>query len=58
MRESKTYTNEEILSNLSKLGGLMDTVKLKRKGLNTEAARLRKQIEYWEKLDKSQLKLC
>jgi len=53
----KTYTNEEIQKNIEMLSNRMDSLKLDRTELNRLIGELRKQIAYWNELDKSQYKM-
>lgn len=51
------YTNEEILSKINKLKKEILNIDNHRKELNKLKRRKKEQMEYWEKLDKSQLKM-
>ena len=52
-----TYTNEEIQSNINKLNTRIDQLKLQRTDITQNINHLKKQIEEWELLDTSQLKM-
>jgi hypothetical protein len=51
------YTQEEVLRNIDTFQKKEDDLINQRKELNKELGRIRKQKEYWEALDISQLKL-
>jgi hypothetical protein len=51
------YTQQEVLSNISKLNKIESDLILQRKELNRQLLEIRKQIEYWNELDLSQLKI-
>lgn len=51
------YTQEEVLRNINTFQKKEDDLINQRKELNKELGRIRKQKEYWEALDISQLKL-
>lgn len=53
----KVYTQEEVLRNINIFLKKEDDLVNQRKELNKELNRIRKQKEYWEALDISQLKL-
>jgi hypothetical protein len=53
----KVYTQKEVLKYINIFRDREDEVLNKRKELNKELFRIRKQKEYWENLDISQLKL-
>jgi hypothetical protein len=55
--ELKTYTTEEINSNINKLTVIQDGLKLERSELTRRIGQLKKQIDYWEELPKNQIKL-
>lgn len=52
-----TYTNEEIQKNIETLSNRVDSLKLDRTELNRLLGELRKQVLYWQELDKSQYKM-
>lgn len=54
---TKEYTQEEILRNINTFQKKEEDLINQRKELNKELGRVRKQKEYWEELDISQLKL-
>lgn len=56
MEESK-YNQEEVLINIGIFQRKEDDLKNQRKELNKEINRIKKQKEYWENLDISQLKI-
>jgi hypothetical protein len=51
------YTQQEVMSNISKLNKIESDLILQRKELNRQLLEIRKQIEYWKDLDLSQLKI-
>ena len=51
------YTQEEVLRNINTFQKKEEELVNKRKDLNKELLQTRKQKEYWEELDLSQLKL-
>lgn len=55
--ESKTYTQKEIDYNITKLNNILESSKLKRTEITKAINETKKQIKYWEDIDKSQLKL-
>lgn len=57
MKKDKVYTPKEVLKNINIFRDREDELLIKRKELNKELNRVRKQKEYWEGLDFSQLKL-
>lgn len=57
MNENNKYTQEEIQSKVNVLQSEVDKIKLHRKSLLESMKDKKKQIEYWETLDKSQMKL-
>lgn len=56
MEESK-YNQEEVLINIGIFSKKEDDLKNQRKELNKELNRIKKQKEYWQNLDISQLKI-
>lgn len=56
-KDEKEYTQQEINSNINILSNELDTLKLKRTELSKQITHTKKQIIYWEELDKSQLKI-
>ena len=52
-----SYSQQEVLSNISKLSRVESDLVLQRKELNRQLLEIRKQIEYWKELDLSQLKI-
>ena len=54
---SKTYTLEEINSNINKLNTNLDSLLVKRKQINKDINNTKKQVNFWKELDKSQYKL-
>lgn len=56
MEESK-YNQEEVLINIGIFQRKEDDLKNQRNELNKEINRIKKQKEYWENLDISQLKI-
>lgn len=52
-----SYSQQEVLSNISKLSRVESDLILQRKELNRQLLEIRKQIEYWKELDLSQLKI-
>lgn len=52
-----TYTNEEIQKNIETLSNRVDSLKLDRTELTRLISELRKQVLYWQELDKSQYKM-
>lgn len=57
MKEHKTYTNKEVISNINLLKNELDDLKAERLELSRKIAHTKKQIVYWEELDKSQFKM-
>ena len=57
MNEDNKYTQEEIQSKVNILQSEVDKIKLHRKSLLESMKSKKEQIEYWETLDKSQMKL-
>ena len=55
--KEQTYTQEEVLKNINTFQQKEDDLLLQRKELNKTLLNVRKQKEYWESLDLSQLKL-
>jgi len=50
------YTQKEIDSNINKLTVMLDNLILERKGLNEQMRDIKKNIQFYEDLDCSQLK--
>lgn len=57
MKEPIKYTKEEISLNLDKVNNIIDSLKAKRTDITKDINQAKKQLKYWEDLDKSQLKL-
>ena len=57
MKEEKVYSHKEVLKNINIFRDREEELLLQRKELNKVLFRIRKQKEYWENLDMSQLKL-
>ena len=57
MEEEKVYSQKQVLKNINIFRDREDELLLQRKELNKVLFRVRKQKEYWETLDVSQLKL-
>lgn len=57
MKKDKVYTPKEVLKNINIFRDKEDDLLNKRRELNKELNRARKQKAYWEGLDFSQLKL-
>lgn len=57
MEEPKVYSQKQVLKNINIFRDREDELLLQRKELNKTLFRVRKQKEYWENLDISQLKL-
>ena len=55
--ETKIYTQEEIDLNIAKLSNIMENKRLDRTELTQSINLIKKQIDYWLDLDKSQTKL-
>ena len=55
--EHKTYTQAEVSLNIETLTNKMELLKLERTELTQNINLTKKQIDYWLKLDKSQLKM-
>ena len=55
--KEQTYTQEEVLKNINIFKQKEDDLINQRKELNKTLLNVRKQKEYWESLDLSQLKL-
>ena len=55
--EHITYTQQEVESNINKLTTLSDSLKLERTALSQQINSIKKQIQEWEDLDKSQFKM-
>lgn len=51
------YTNEEIQSNINKLTAKSDSLKLQRTAISKDINQIKKQIQYWQEMDLSQLKI-
>jgi hypothetical protein len=51
------YTHEEILKNISVFDKIEEDLLIKRKEINRQLLETRKQKEYWNELDLSQLKI-
>jgi len=51
------YSQEEIIKNISYFREAEETLIIRRKNLNKEILFNKKQKEFWEKFDKTQLKL-
>lgn len=57
MNNHKTYTQEEIDSNINILASSLESLTIKRKSINSDIRNVKKQILYWEELNKNQYKL-
>jgi hypothetical protein len=57
MNNHKTYTQEEIDSNINILTISLESLTIKRKSINSDIRNVKKQILYWEELNKNQYKL-
>ena len=57
MEQVKTYTQKEILSNISKLQDEVELLKLKRTEITKRINVLKKQVDYWAELDISQTRI-
>lgn len=57
MKEEKNYDQKEVLKNINIFTDREEELLIQRKELNKTLLRVRKQKEYWESLDFSQLKL-
>lgn len=55
--EHKTYTQAEVNRNIETLTNKMELLKLERTELTQNINLTKKQVDYWLKLDKSQLKM-
>jgi cell division protein FtsB len=51
------YTLKEIQYNIDKLTSKMDQLKLNRTQITKDINSLKKQIDFWESIDESQLKM-
>ena len=51
------YTVQEINNNINKLSDSLELLKKERTALSKQINETKKQIEHWESLDKSQLKM-
>jgi len=57
MKKQFEYSQEEIIKNISYFREAEEVLALRRKQLNKEILFNKKQKEFWEKFDKTQLKL-
>lgn len=57
MKESKTYTQREVDSNINVLSNELEELKLKRTELSRNITHVKKQIIIWQELDKKQYKI-
>lgn len=57
MEETKVYTQQEVLKHINIFTEREDNLLDKRKELNKELNRVRKQKQHWKELDLSQIKL-
>ena len=57
MKKAETYTDKEIQSNIENLTNQMNQLKLDRTELSQSINSMKKQIQSWLELDKSQLKM-
>jgi hypothetical protein len=57
MEKQMKYSQEEIIKNISYFREAEETLIIRRKNLNKEILFNKKQKEFWEKFDKTQLKL-
>lgn len=57
MKDVKEYTQQEVNSNINILSNELDVLKAERLETSRRIAHTKKQIIYWEELDKSQLKI-
>jgi hypothetical protein len=57
MQKQLEYSQDEIIKNISYFREAEETLALRRKELNKEILFNKKQKEFWEKFDKTQLKL-
>ena len=53
----KTYTQKEITENIEKLSNIIDDLKMQRTSITKSINNTKKQVLYWQELDKSQLKM-
>ena len=57
MKESNTYTQQEIESNISKLSDNIESLKKERTELSQNINALKKQVAYWEDMQLTQYKM-
>ena len=57
MEESKTYTQEEIESNINKLSDNIELLKKERTEISQNINSLKKQVVYWEDMQLNQYKM-
>lgn len=57
MRDTKTYTQQEIASNIAVLTDKLESFILERKEVNKNILSVKNQIKYWEEMDEAQYKL-
>ena len=57
MKKHETYTQKEVVSNINILANELEELKAQRLELSRKITHTKKQILYWEELDKSQFKM-